>query len=123
VGSLDRWIDLDGTDLLLIGPASGPLELTASHAWITPTVGAVSRPFLPARLQPTVARLYPDGPLALSWPASRDVDEGAGIDRPLPDLVVIDLAACPPGDALELYDIAYDAMYPSTSALPPSGDI
>jgi len=107
----DRWIDLDGSDLLLMDPAGGPLEMTASHEWITPTVGAVSRPFRPARFQPTVAKLYADGRLALTWPTDVDKVEGIGLNRPLRDLLVIDLATYDTEEALVLYDTAYASMY------------
>lgn len=106
----DRWIDLDGRDLLLMDQTGEPIELTASHHWVSPTVGEVLRPFRPARFRPTVAKLYPDGRLALTWPGECETARAPGTDRPLPDLLIIDLAICQGAEALEFYDTAYEAM-------------
>lgn len=37
----ERWIDLDGSDLLIMDPDGGPLELTCSHQWLTYCLGSV----------------------------------------------------------------------------------
>jgi len=87
----DRWIDLDGSDLLFMSPAGGPLPLSATHEWITPTVGGIERPFRPQWFQPTVAKLYSDGRLGLAWPTQIDIEESPEVTRPLPDLLVVDL--------------------------------
>lgn len=104
-----RWIDLEGTDLLIMDPKGGPLELTATFEWFTPTYGHITRPFRPAE-GPVVARLYCDGRLALTWPSEADdppVQDG--VERPLKDLVVVDLAIA--SDPLDLYDVARDAFW------------
>jgi len=112
----DRWIDLDGSDLLVMDPQGGPLELTASHEWLTYCLGNVLRPYRPAPGMPTVASLYPtvaslyrDGRLALAWPEEEDAPADQGVERPLPDLLIVDLATVE--DPLFLYDIAYLAFW------------
>jgi len=111
----DRWIDLEGTDLLIMDPKGGPLELTATFEWFTPTYGDVARPFRPAD-GPAVARLYCDGRLALTWPSEADdppVQDG--VERPLKDLVVVDLAIA--SDPFDLYDVAHDAFWKNDEML------
>jgi hypothetical protein len=105
----ERWIDLDGSDLLIMDPTGGPLELTASHEWPTYSLGNVLRPYRPAPGMPTVARLYSDGRLALAWPEEEDAPADQGVERPLPDLLIVDLATIE--DPLFLYDIAYLAFW------------
>jgi hypothetical protein len=106
----ERWIDLDGSDLLIMDPAGGPLKLTASHEWPTYCLGNVLRPYRPPAGQPTVAKLYSDGSLALAWPEEEDVPaDQNGVERPLPDLLIVDLAIAE--DPLSLYDTAYGAFW------------
>lgn len=109
-----RWIDLDGIDLLIMEPTGGPLELSATFEWITPTIGGIARPCRPAD-RPAVARLYCDGLLALTWPSEADDPPSQdGVERPLRDLVVVDLAIA--DDPLELYDEAYEAFWTAVNA-------
>ena len=106
----ERWIDLDGSDLLIMDPKGGPLELTASHEWLTYCLGNVLRPYRPPAGQPTVAKLYSDGRLALAWPEEEDEPaDQDGVERPLPDLLIIDLAIV--DEPLSLYDTAYAAFW------------
>jgi Family of unknown function (DUF6416) len=110
-----RWIDLEGTDLLIMDPRGGPLELTATFEWVTPTFGQVTRPFRPAD-GPAVARLYCDGRLAIGWPSEADDPPiQDGVERPLKDLVVVDLAIA--SDPLDLYDVAHDAFWKNDEML------
>jgi hypothetical protein len=109
-----RWIGLDGVDLLVMDPKGGPLELTACFMWDTPTSGLIGRPYRPEN-RPAVARLYCDGLLALTWPSEADdppVQDG--VQRPLRDLVVVDLAIVE--DAIELYDEARGAFWEASRA-------
>ena len=104
-----RWIDLDGIDLLIMDPEGGPLVLSATFEWITPTVGGIRRPCRPPN-RPAVARLYCDGRLALAWPSeAADPPAQEGVERPLRDLVVVDLPIA--DDPLDLYDEAYQAFW------------
>jgi len=106
----ERWIDLDGSDLLIMDPKGGPLELTCSHEWLTYSVGNVLRPYRPPDDQPTVAKFYNDGRLALAWPAEEDEPaDQKGVERPLPDLVIVDLAIA--DEPLSFYDTAYNAYW------------
>jgi hypothetical protein len=105
----ERWIDLDGSDLLILDPKGGPLELTASHVWLTYCLGNVLCPYRPPDW-PTVAKLYSDGRLALAWPEEEDEPaDQDGVERPLPDLLIVDLAIV--DEPLSLYDTAYAAFW------------
>lgn len=112
----DLSIDLDGSDLLPMSHAGGPLELTATHLWVTPTIGAVVRPYRPASFQPTVARLYPDGRLALAWRPDREAPEVVGVAPVLPDLLIIDLTAVDRSTAIDLYQQAQFDWEPTKRA-------
>jgi hypothetical protein len=102
----ERWIDLDGSDLLIMDPEGGPLELTCSFRWVTEFVGEFMRPHRPSAGQPTIAKLYSDGRLALAWPVEEDVaQDQRGVERPLPDLVIVDLAVA--DDPQSFYEISY----------------
>jgi len=102
----ERWIDLDGNDLLIMDPEGCPLELTCSFRWVTEFVGEFTRPHRPPADQPTIAKLYSDGRLALAWPVEQDVPQDqSGVERPLPDLVILDLAVA--DDPQSYYEIAY----------------
>ena len=58
---------------------------------------------------PTVAKLYSDGRLALAWPEEEDAPAGQGVERPLPDLLIVDLTIV--AEPLSLYDTAYAAFW------------
>jgi hypothetical protein len=109
-------VDLDGSDLLPMSRAGCPLELTATHVWVTPTIGKIIRPYRPALFQPTVARLYPDGRLALAWRPDHEVPENGGIDRVLQDLLILDFTALDRSTALDLYQQAQLDWEPTKSA-------
>lgn len=60
---LEEWIDLDGSELMIMDTDGLPLELSASFRWVTPFVGEVERPYRPDPRQRPRARLHPDGRL------------------------------------------------------------
>lgn len=111
-----RRIDLDGSDLLVMDPGGGSLQLSASHVWLTPTVGGISRPYQPDPVQRTVAKLYPDGRIALKWSATCEAPvDVKGIDLALPDLLIVDLPTVDSQEAIDLYDLAYGQFWSAKS--------
>lgn len=100
----ERHIDLDGTDLLVMDDHGDPAELSATHIWDTPYIGVIIRPYRPHRFQPSVARLYPSGKLALAW--APDLEAPPLASRVLDDLLVVDFIDVDAGEALDLFDEA-----------------
>lgn len=101
----ERHIDLDGTDLLVMDDHGDPAQLSATHIWQTPYVGAIIRPYRPHRFQPSVARLFPSGKLALAW--APDLKAPSLASRVLDDLLVVDFIDVGAEEALDLFDEAY----------------
>ena len=55
-------------------------------------------------------RLYSDGRLAPAWPEEEDEPaDQDGVERPFPDVLIIDLAIV--DEPLSLYDTAYAAFW------------
>jgi hypothetical protein len=60
---LEDWIDIDGSELMIMDVDGQPLELSACFRWFTPVDGEVDRPYRPDPTQRPRARLHPDGRL------------------------------------------------------------
>ncbi len=102
---LADWIEMDGTDLMIMDESGGPLELTACYVWTTETVGDTLRPHRPERDLPTRAHLYPDGRLVLSWSWIEPAPEHeSGVTAIGPDRLVVDLNIVDAETAHALYD-------------------
>lgn len=69
---LEDWINIDGSDLMIMDVDGRPLELSACFSWVTRFDGDVERPYRPDPTQRSRARLHPDGRLELM---PRDVNE------------------------------------------------
>lgn len=60
---LEDWINIDGSDLMIMDVDGRPLELSACFRWVTRFDGDVERPYRPDPTQRPRARLHPDGRL------------------------------------------------------------
>jgi len=72
---------------------SGPLGCgVCAEGVVDGSGGNVLRPYRPPAGQPTVAKRYSDGRLALAWPEEEDEPaDQDGVEGPLPDLLIVDI--------------------------------